>query len=368
MPSLADLVEEYDFLINDAVQRIERGDSIFFERSRVGVSGLFLGEATESVSAAFAALYTRVQKMEALHPGKLAAVVEAVYCPALEDAIACASCTEPLSSPDVQTFVSKLSERYALRNDGYISSVQLFYPLRAAVFLELLIRHPDAIPRIRASSAYLPHHLLKKEKISLSGLEHEIAVVIPTLYSEDDIALVTEANRFFEYGTTMGIRIDKYSLTQGFGWREGVTTGDFARLFDTPSAKAAVLSTLLSCLQYIEKTTITTGQRSPKKLKYFHIRGRHYAMLRHVLQSYAKNQIMQQLRQDAATSRDTTFTRYAGIHGTVQGGVIVLIHHHTGGTEQVSVHAKEYNTSTNLPTCVAMFAHLYNTAVKLACP
>lgn len=370
MPSLADLVGKYDQFIDRAVRRVERGGLVF----PVGpvnpidkFSNLLLDDTATSLHVAFAALYQRMQAMEQQHPKKMAAVAGIAYCPALEDAVAFITANRQGHDVGPQEFAMGLSQQYALANDGKVSFMHLFHPLRAAIFLELLLRHPDKLSDVTVNSAYFPQLLLKKgEKMSITDLEQEIAGVIPTLYSEDAIRLVAEANRFFERANSTGIRVERYIITQGFRWREEATADDFSRTFDVPAAKQTVLSTLLSSMMYIKRTTVDTGKRSPKKLHHFYIPDQRYMTLAHVLHGHAKNQIVQQLRQGAEASLDTPFTRYAGLHGRADGGSIIITHHHDGGTERISLDAKQYDTSTHLPTSVAVFADVYNTAMRLS--
>ena len=128
--------------------------------------------------------------------------------------------------------------------------MELISPLRTLLFLELMKKHPEKRGVLNLNSSYLPHVMFrdvvypKSPKQITREIEKGIAVTLPSLYSEQLQRIICGIDEFVQHGNypeklrKEGYqRLGKYTLCQGFRFKEGANVDALTELLGNQEIK-----------------------------------------------------------------------------------------------------------------------------------
>ncbi|MFH1439243.1 MAG: hypothetical protein ABIG89_01665 [Candidatus Woesearchaeota archaeon] len=379
MTDLEIIVKHYERKLDEAVRVVENGERYLFDSSTL--YNKWVVKATrfdDRLSVAFSVLYDIVQKIKREDESLLPIIAERARTPVIDDILNFLSETEHFNWQEdlvKDDFVKQLSSKYMPQGPQGMDMVLLF-PLRTALFLEAIRRHPKKAQVATIIASYFPHKLFGdlKEKRSLwyitKEAEAEIANLLPTLYSEKLRVIVPKIDEFIERGSYGGSKgnkertsLGKYSTVQGFRFREGVAEKDFDETFDSLDTKKEIMYTLAQCVKLTSQEAKKRGGKA-KQLPNFRLPATHYGIAMNMLRAYARNQMLYVFKKTDGQSygSQTTLTKMMNLRGEIKENNLLIHDDYNRCTERMTMQSKFMNTTANLPLCVAILDSFYKAA------
>ena len=379
MDGLEGIIQHYKEQVEEVIKVVEAGDKYTFD-SQNFYRSWFVKEIDFNVrvKGAFSLIYDTLQSIKAEDETLLSRLSEKVRNPVLDEAFKFLDGSDG-SDSEKERFVNELSQDYQpTSRHGF--NMKLIAPLRALFFLEVMKHHPEKVDQVRSDSMYIIHRLFRGERKKSPSevtreVEEDIAATLPTLYSERLQELVPRINEFIERGNygfagsvSKNQKLGKYTLCQGFRFREGVSEKSFDELFSDEDTKREIMYTLAECLILTSQSAQQHGRRA-KNLPRFGVPSTHYGLAVNNLRAYARNQILSVFKKTEGEAVANTFlTRYMKLRGEMVGETLTVHDSFTNCSERLNRDSHFVNTSGYLPLCVAILDSFYQKSVELSSP
>ncbi|MBI2665773.1 hypothetical protein HYX12_04085, partial [Candidatus Woesearchaeota archaeon] len=211
MVGLEAIVQRYKEKLDEAVAVVETGERYLFDSHTLYTEWVVKDtDFRDRFNAAFSLLYDVVKKAKTENESLLPTIAERARTPVIDDVLNFIGETDNFGEAKDQ-FVEKLSQKY-MPKGPHGMGMTLLFPLRTALFLEAIRRHPEKAKIATITTSYFPHKLFGDLNVERSQwyivkeAETEIATVLPTIYSERLQSVIPKINEFVERGSYGGSR------------------------------------------------------------------------------------------------------------------------------------------------------------------